>query len=62
MVSCQIELQESDDVDDPLIVLLDLNMPPKMGGAEAAETIRKMMDNEELERYFLPEGPRFDPR
>ncbi|KAF4746234.1 hypothetical protein FOZ62_029895, partial [Perkinsus olseni] len=48
-----LELQESDDVDDPVIVLLDLNMPPKMGGAEAAERIRTMMGNEELARNVM---------
>jgi CheY-like chemotaxis protein len=40
------ELQ-SGDPDVPLVVLLDLNMPPKMGGAECATILDKM---EGLER------------
>ena len=32
----QVKTMQSGDTDVPLVVLLDLNMPPKMGGAECA--------------------------
>mmetsp|Transcript_33196 Transcript_33196/g.72535 ORF Transcript_33196/g.72535 Transcript_33196/m.72535 type:complete len:145 (+) Transcript_33196:61-495(+) len=38
------EVQDGDE-DRPLVLVLDLNMPPKMGGAECAEKVRQKMDS-----------------
>lgn len=38
----KVKEMQAGDPDVPLVVLLDLNMPPKMGGAECAKILKSM--------------------
>eukprot|EP00451_Oxyrrhis_marina_P026434 CAMPEP_0204349384 /NCGR_PEP_ID=MMETSP0469-20131031/29481_1 /ASSEMBLY_ACC=CAM_ASM_000384 /TAXON_ID=2969 /ORGANISM="Oxyrrhis marina" /LENGTH=151 /DNA_ID=CAMNT_0051335563 /DNA_START=12 /DNA_END=467 /DNA_ORIENTATION=- len=43
-VIARVEAAQEQRAGPPLVVILDLNMPPGMGGAEAAEALRSRMD------------------